>query len=244
MYWKLALVICIVGMSQQVFSQNVNHTSIGTAVNLEQGIYDKLLVKGEGTYHNNPNAADLHVGLGIKYGGTAGSVSRLALQPYGHTGGPWLFISRDDPGSAYLDLNYGASNMLFTIHHLGNVGIGTLSPKEKLSVNGNIRAHEIKVETANWPDFVFSKSYCLPSLSQTEQYIAEKGHLPGIPSAKQVNENGVELGEMNAKLLQKIEELTLHMIALAKKTEQQEVLNRQYQQEIKALKAKVFKPKK
>lgn len=243
MYWKLALVICIVGMSQQAFSQDVSHTAIGTAANIEQGVYDKLLIKGEGTYHNNPNVADLHVGLGIKYGGTAGSVSRLALQPYGHTGGPWLFTTRDDPGSAYMDFSYGNTNMLFTIHHLGNVGIGMLSPKEKLSVNGNIRAREIKVETTNWPDFVFSKSYSLPSLSQTEQYIAEKGHLPGIPSAKQVNENGVELGEMNAKLLQKIEELTLHMIALAKKTKQQEALNMQYQQEIKALKAKVFKPK-
>ncbi|SMC75191.1 hypothetical protein [Pedobacter africanus] len=94
----------------------------------------------------------------------------------------------------------------------GNVGIGTTSPNSKLAVNGNIRAHEIKVETANWPDYVFAKDYLLPTLQETEKHIKEKGHLPGIPSASEVKANGVDLGEMNAKLLQKIEELTLHLI--------------------------------
>ncbi|PYF74208.1 hypothetical protein [Pedobacter nutrimenti] len=94
----------------------------------------------------------------------------------------------------------------------GNVGIGTTAPKEKLSVNGNIRAKEIKVETANWPDYVFAKNYVLPSLKETEKHIQEKGHLPGIPSAAEVKSSGVDLGEMNAKLLKKIEELTLYLI--------------------------------
>lgn len=99
----------------------------------------------------------------------------------------------------------------------GNVGIGTNVPKEKLSVNGNIRAREIKVESGNWPDYVFKKTYELSSLPETEKYIEENGHLPGIPSAKEVQERGVQLGEMNAALLKKIEELTLHMITLDKK---------------------------
>lgn len=93
-----------------------------------------------------------------------------------------------------------------------NVGIGTTSPTAKLAVNGDIRAREIKVENGNWPDYVFAKSYVLPGLMETEAFIQEKGHLPGIPSAKEVAINGVDLGEMNAKLLQKIEELTLHII--------------------------------
>lgn len=98
------------------------------------------------------------------------------------------------------------------IDGLGNIGIGTLSPAEKLSVKGKIRAQEIKVELAGWADFVFAEDYKLPSLEETEKHIKEKGHLPGIPSAQEVKINGIELGDMNAKLLQKIEELTLYLI--------------------------------
>nr|WP_068890589.1 hypothetical protein [Pedobacter panaciterrae] len=108
------------------------------------------------------------------------------------------------------------------IDGVGNVGIGTLNPKEKLSINGKIRAQEIKVETANWPDYVFAKDYQLPTLQEIEKHIKEKGHLPGIPSAEEVKVNGVDLGEMNAKLLKKIEELMLYMIELEKKNERQD----------------------
>lgn len=98
----------------------------------------------------------------------------------------------------------------------GNVGIGTDKPDSKLVVNGNIHAKEIKVSNDIWPDYVFDKSYDLPTLEQTAKYIEEKGHLPGIPSALEVKNKGIELGEMNAKLLQKIEELTLYLIELQK----------------------------
>nr|WP_162989049.1 hypothetical protein [Pedobacter schmidteae] len=98
----------------------------------------------------------------------------------------------------------------------GNVGIGTKLPTEKLSVKGKIRAQEIKVENTNWPDYVFAKDYLLPTLAETEKHIKEKGHLPGIPSAEEVKTNGIDIGEMNAKLLQKIEELTLHLIEMKK----------------------------
>jgi len=110
---------------------------------------------------------------------------------------------------------------------LGNVGIGTETPREKLSVNGKIRAHEIKVETANWPDYVFSKSYNLPTLQETENHIKEKGHLPGIPSAAEVKANGIDLGEMNAKLLQKMEEMTLHLIKMDKRIQHLEFENQE-----------------
>ncbi|AFD06643.1 hypothetical protein [Solitalea canadensis] len=100
----------------------------------------------------------------------------------------------------------------------GNVGIGTTDTKGyKLAVAGNMVAEQVTVKLkGNWPDYVFTPTYNLPSLQETEQHIKEKGHLPGIPSAEEVKNNGVDLGEMNAKLLQKIEELTLHLIEMQK----------------------------
>ena len=98
----------------------------------------------------------------------------------------------------------------------GNVGIGTTTPDQKLAVNGSIRSKEVLVEASGWPDFVFAKDYDLPTLTEVENHIHQKGHLQNIPSAKEVEENGMQLGEMNAKLLQKIEELTLYTIAQEK----------------------------
>ena len=98
-----------------------------------------------------------------------------------------------------------------------NVGIGTIDPQNKLDVNGIIRAKEIKVES-NWADFVFRKDYKLPTLEEVKKHIEEKGTLPGVPSESDVKVNGVNLGEVNALLLQKIEELTLYTI------EQQDII--------------------
>jgi hypothetical protein len=104
-----------------------------------------------------------------------------------------------------------------------NVGIGTSSFSDgdetyRLSVKGNVRAHEIKVYT-DWADFVFHEEYDLPTLREIEDFITTNGHLENIPSAAQVKENGIEVGEMNKLLLQKIEELTLHVIQLNKEIE-------------------------
>jgi hypothetical protein len=81
-----------------------------------------------------------------------------------------------------------------------------------LSPTGKLRAKEISVSLANWPDFVFEKDYPLPSLSVVEQYIAENQRLPNVPSAAEIEADGVNLGEMNAILLQKIEEFTLYIL--------------------------------
>ncbi|TCC97696.1 hypothetical protein [Pedobacter hiemivivus] len=92
--------------------------------------------------------------------------------------------------------------------------VGTLDTRGyKLALAGNIVAEAVTVKLqGSWPDYVFTKSYQLPSLQKIEKHIKEKGYLPGIPSTKEVEAEGINLGEMNAKLLQKIEELTLHLI--------------------------------
>ncbi|MCX2495301.1 hypothetical protein OQX63_17555 [Pedobacter sp. PF22-3] len=94
----------------------------------------------------------------------------------------------------------------------GDVGIGTTTPREKLSVNGNIRAREIKVEATNWPDYVFDEGYKVGTLEELEGYIKANRHLPGMPSAKDIETNGLVLGEVVKLQQKKIEELTLHLI--------------------------------
>ncbi len=95
----------------------------------------------------------------------------------------------------------------------GSVGIGTATTgTHRLAVEGSIGAREIVVEASGWSDFVFENDYKLQTLEEVEEHISKNGHLPEIPSEEEVIENGINLGEMNAKLLQKIEELTLYLI--------------------------------
>ena len=123
-----------------------------------------------------------------------------------------------------INLENGTSS--FTING-GNVGIGTYNPGSwKLAVNGQIRAKEIKVETG-WSNFVFYYDYKLPTLQEVENHIKENGYLKDIPSEKEVEENGIYLGEMDSKLLQKIEELTLYTIQQQKEIEELKSLVKQ-----------------
>lgn len=119
----------------------------------------------------------------------------------------------------------------------GNVGIGTTNPQNKLDVNGTIHSKEVKVDMTGWSDFVFKKEYDLPTLQEVEKHIAEKGHLQNIPSEEDVLKNGINLGEMNAKLLQKIEELTLYIIQQNRKIYSQEDKIKELEKEIIAFKS-------
>ncbi|WP_343533834.1 hypothetical protein [Pedobacter sp.] len=120
----------------------------------------------------------------------------------------------------YIRVDNAPSSPFVMESNTGNVGIGTATPKEKLSVNGKIRAKEIKVEATNWPDYVFKPEYQLNTLPELEAYIKANGHLPEVPAAAEVEKEGVALGEMNKILLKKIEELTLHLIEKDKKLEE------------------------
>jgi hypothetical protein len=106
----------------------------------------------------------------------------------------------------------------------GNVSIGTPDARGfKLAVKGKMIAEEVVVQLhSNWPDYVFESTYTLPRLSELEDFIRRNKHLPGVPSAVQVAENGVQVGEMQSILLKKVEELTLYLIELEKKNKQLE----------------------
>ncbi|NCU06111.1 MAG: hypothetical protein GXC73_19295 [Chitinophagaceae bacterium] len=116
------------------------------------------------------------------------------------------------------------------IHNSGQVGIGTnfnLTSFEdastKLFVQGTVRARKVKVDQATWADFVFANDYQLPTLAEVEKYIKEHKHLKDIPAEQEIVKEGLDVGQTQALLLQKIEELTLYIIQLNKKIEQQEL---------------------
>ena len=117
----------------------------------------------------------------------------------------------------------------------GKVGIGTINPTYKLDVIGTIRAREIKVDL-NGADFVFENGYKLMSLNELEKFIKEQKHLPEITTAKDMEKNGTELGDLNSKLLQKIEELTLYTIEQGKSIEELKQIVKLQNVEIEKLK--------
>ena len=98
----------------------------------------------------------------------------------------------------------------------GNVGIGKFNPGNKLEVNGTVRSKEVVVDNIAWPDYVFGENYKLASLDDIARFVRENKHLPDIPSAKEVEEKGLHLGDMQKKMMEKIEELTLYVIELKK----------------------------
>jgi hypothetical protein len=182
---------------------------------------------GDQNFNNTILTAALSGTIGI---GTFTPSSMLDIQS--NVGNSGLRIQGGQPyGTYYLDItsflqknpwsvgynlsikssNGNWSNFMSFID--GNVGIGTTAPNQKLTVNGTIYGKEVKVDlNVPGPDYVFEPAYQLPSLTETEAYIKAHKHLPEIPSAKEMEANGINLSEMNMLLLRKIEELALHLI--------------------------------
>ena len=160
------------------------------------------------------------------------------------SGGGLQLLYRSSPNALILEkANDGSDGSdLFSVDYdteyayfKGNVGIGTTTPSNKLEVNGTIRSTEVKVEAGPWPDYVFEPDYDLRSLEETEAYIKANKHLPEVPSAGEMEANGVQLGEMNRLLLKKIEELTLHQIALQKELKELKSQNVQLANKVEKL---------
>jgi hypothetical protein len=121
-----------------------------------------------------------------------------------------------------------------------NVGIGTIDPGQyKLAVEGKLGARKVVVTQASWADYVFDSSYQLKSLAEVEQFIRVNKHLPEVPSAKEVEKNGLDVGDNQAVLLKKIEELTLYVIEQNKRIEKLEAANEQLREENQNIKDKL-----
>ena len=142
-------------------------------------------------------------------------------------------------GTVITNAKFGRLNIgdkYFFVDYNGNVGIGTNTPAALLTVAGKIASREVEVTVNAGADFVFDKNYPIKNIEEVENFVKENKHLPEIPSAKEMEENGIELGEMNIKLLQKIEELTLYLIEQNKRLNKIEAENKELKEQNKTLK--------
>lgn len=173
----------------------------------------------------------------------ANDTLRITNSVTGHTKTDGMIIA--NTGVAATIMNVESGNLVLgtnntarmTLFNNGPIMIGTTNTPAgyRLYVETGILTEKVKValkSSANWSDYVFAENYKLQPLREVEQYIQEHKHLPGIPSADEVVENGLDLGAMDAKLLEKIEELTLHMIQLEKEVNTLKLQNEQLTEQI------------
>lgn len=171
------------------------------------------------TFHNGGTK---YIGRNVRYASTQnvrianGFASCIAFSENGS-----ISLEAGGDGEAGSQVNTSGKRLRLTAD--GNVGIGTDDTHGfKLAVNGNVICEEVVVLLyENWPDYVFEKDHVLKPITEVEEFIQEHKHLPEIPSAAQVEENGVGLAEMNTLLLKKVEELTLYIIEQNKQISEQ-----------------------
>lgn len=179
--------------SSYIYNLNSGNVGIGTSTNAPPS---RLTVWGSGW----TNGLEINNGSG-HYSRITSAADGLLFRNYSNNTTSFSFRN-------YLDIK------LMVINSNGNVLINKTAQTNleyKLDVNGKIRANEVVVNTTG-ADFVFSENYNLIGLNEVETFIKENKHLPEIPNAEEMQQNGMGLSEMNTKLLQKVEELTLYII--------------------------------
>lgn len=182
-----------------VGSSNISNTSIGGGIDLTNNTFSENSYSPVVSFSSRSSNGNYNNTYAAVYGSLAGQGA---------------------------DANWVRGNLIFAtsggagvsekmrIDYTGNVGIGTTTPTEKLSVNGNIKARKLIVTQTGWSDYVFEEGYKLRSLRELQIFIKENKHLPEVPTATEVTAKGISLGDNQALLLKKIEELTLYLIEI------------------------------
>lgn len=163
-----------------------------------------------------PSSGNLYFSTGTVGIGTTTPNVAYKLDVNGIINATNLYIG----GAPYLSSQWATSGTSIS-YMAGNIGIGTTTPDSKLTVKGTIHTNEVKVDLngAVAPDYVFESNYELRSLKELRVYLEKYKHLPEIPSAKDMEINGINLSEMNLLLLKKIEELTLYLLEIKQESE-------------------------
>ncbi|SHN07639.1 hypothetical protein [Mucilaginibacter sp. OK098] len=208
------------GMLFEPYGTTYGFGSLNFAVNQSAGEGDatladvKMTISGSG----NVGIGDINPAYKLSVNArnnTSSATSLLHGQYYG------ISVSSEQTAAPYYVLDVrggttsagGSGNSLFYVRADGNIGMGTTSPDQKLTVNGTIHSTSVLVNTSiPTPDYVFESDYKLPTLSEIKTYTDKNHHLPDVPAAAEMEKNGINLGEMNITLLKKVEELTLYLI--------------------------------
>jgi hypothetical protein len=208
--WGTGGLLFFTSTSQPLTILNGGNVGIGT--NAPSG-----LLEIKGAYIGNSQ-------LIINATGTSGELR------FSEDGVPKGFVWYGKTGN-YMAFGRGSTTNSLFVDGAGNFGIGTTTPGSfKLAVEGKIYGKEVQVALTNpGPDYVFANNYQLLTLNEVKTYIDQHKHLPEVPSAKEMEKDGIQLGEMNMLLLKKIEELTLYMIEQNKKlTSQNDLILKQH----------------
>ena len=203
---------------------------IASALEQKNTVWNELATRGANRFIGNQIFNDGNIGIGttspseklevvgvmrtINQGLAAATWDNLSLWSDGENS--YIHANGDEKG-LHIKSNTGGKILLES-----NVGIGTQNPDQMLTVKGKIHAEEIIVDLAVPADYVFKPNYKLMPLHQVEQFVKTNSHLPEIPSANEITKNGLSVGEMQNKLLQKVEELTLYVIQQQKKIDELE----------------------